>query len=207
MNKSALFAERFSERELGWWFVFAFALAVTRIDHLGGPVSLPDAAFAVFLLAGLWLRRAAVYVSLAALAFGIDLWATRVAGVDDYCFTPAYGFLLLAYAGLFWLPRGSRALQRLEAQLRVRALPSGRELGLAAVVAVLGWTLAFAVSNLSFYGFSGRFADLAFHDYVAATWHYVLPYVGYALLYAALAVAVRFALATRGFAPTRRSAL
>jgi hypothetical protein len=198
---------RFSERELVWWFVFALALTVTRIDHLGGPVSLPDAAFAVFLLAGLWLRRAVVYVSLAALAFAIDLWATRVAGVDDYCFTPAYGFLLLAYAGLFWLPRGSRALQRLDVQLRAASLPTGRELGLATAVAVLGWTLAFAVSNLSFYGFSGRFTELSLRDYVAATWHYVVPYVGYAVLYATLLFAVRFALAARGLAPHRQSAL
>lgn len=187
------------------WLVCAALLVGTRVDHLGGPVSLPDASFAVCLLAGLWLRRAAVLASLAGLAFVTDLWATRVAGVDGYCFTPAYGFLLLAYAGLFWLGRRSRALQRLDVFLGRGSLPLGRELGAALAVATLGWTAAFATSNLSFYALSGRFESLALSHYVAATWHYGPQYVGCALLYAALAVAARLALAGRLATAARRT--
>lgn len=175
----------------GWWPVFALAIALTRIDHLGGPLTLPDAAFATFLLAGLWLRRTIVFVSLAALAFATDLWATQVAGADDYCFTPAYGFLLLSYAGLFYLPRHSRSLLDLEVALRTTSLPAVSVVLRATAIAVMGFVAAFAVANLSFYGFSGRFATLTFADYVAATWHYVVPYVGYALMYVAIAYVVR----------------
>jgi hypothetical protein len=153
----------------------AILMIATRMEHFGGSMHLPDASLAVFALAGWAGAGAAAFVGLLALAAGVDYWAININGVAADCFTPAYPALAVAYGALFAFGRWAR-LRRLS-----WALATG---------AVATLCLAFAISNLSFYQFSGLYADMPMHDYVAATWRYAPAYVGYGACYILLGVAI-----------------
>ena len=86
-----------------WWTALALALvmAVTRLGHFGeygGPV---DASWAVFLLAGLWLRDLRLFPGFFLLAWVTDLAAFAL-GTPTNCYSIAYLFLIPAY-GALWL--------------------------------------------------------------------------------------------------------
>lgn len=86
-----------------WWTALTLALvmAVTRLGHFGesgGPV---DASWAVFLLAGLWLRDLRLFPGFFVLAWVTDLAAFAL-GTPTNCYSLAYLFLIPAY-GALWL--------------------------------------------------------------------------------------------------------
>ncbi len=156
----------------------AVLMLVTRFHHFGSGINLPDASLAVFFLAGLFLSWR-WFPAFALLAAGIDYAAIAWAGVSDYCVTPAYAFLLPTYAAMTFA--GFRAR-------RYRALGVADLVPLA-LLAVLGGVVAFAISNGSFYFFSGRFAGLSYAEYLARTAHYAMPYLLWALFYIAAGLA------------------
>jgi len=154
-------------------------MLLTRSHHFGSSVNLADASLAVFFLAGLFLSWR-WFPAFALLAAGIDYAAINWAGVSDYCVTPAYVFLLPTYASMTYAGTWAQRYHT----------PGIAGLAPLAAVAVLGGTVAFAISNGSFYFFSGYFASLSLSDYLASTWHYAIPYLGWALFYIATCVAV-----------------
>lgn len=168
------------------WMVIAslmLAMALTRFNHFGSSVALPDASLAVFFLGGLYLSKFSkarwVFVALLIEAALIDYYAITVIGTSDWCVTPAYGFLALAYgamwfAGHWFAPRNTL---------------TGRSLfGVFAVAAIAG-TLAFVISNASFYLFSGRYAEMSAVEYSSRVAQYWSSYIGVAVLYVACAIA------------------
>src|SRR5688572_6444331 len=76
----------------------ALLMAATRFYHFGTATHLPDASLAVFLLAGFYLRRWSLFAAYIAEAALIDYLAIAYGGVSDWCATPAYVFLVPAYA-------------------------------------------------------------------------------------------------------------
>ncbi|MFM2110291.1 MAG: hypothetical protein ACO266_02635 [Steroidobacteraceae bacterium] len=85
-----------------WVLAAALALimAVTRLGHFGeygGPV---DASWAVFFLAGLWLRDLRLFPGFFVLAWVTDLAAFAL-GTPTNCYSPAYFFLIPAYGALW----------------------------------------------------------------------------------------------------------
>ena len=155
-------------------------MALTRFHHFGSAFSLPDASLAVFFMAGFCNLKARIFWVLVALAGSIDYFAIAQFKVSDYCISPAYIWLLPTYA-VMWM--GGR-LASAFSQLNFAA--SFKILGIA-IVAV---TLAFALSNGSFYWFSGKFADLSWPQYLEKTGHYYLPYASSTLFYCLLSLAV-----------------
>lgn len=156
--------------------LLALLMAVTRFNHFGSPVSLPDASLAVFFLAGVYLTPAMWFPLFILEAALLDL-ASVAGGVSDWCVTAAYGFLIPAYAcpwlaGRWFAPRA-------------RPAPG-------ALVAALGMALAaaFAISNGSFYLFSGYFESLGWTDYMRAVIGYFPAYAGYTLMYVGAAACV-----------------
>ena len=95
---------------------------------------------AVFFLGGLYLRGHLPFVGLLALAVGIDWAAIELAGVSDFCVTPAYAFLLPAYAVLWY---GGRAWAP-------RMRQDWRGVSGALLVALVCASLSFAISNGAF---------------------------------------------------------
>ncbi|MEO7756704.1 MAG: hypothetical protein ABIS07_09010, partial [Dokdonella sp.] len=128
--------------------LFASLMLATRFHHFGTALNLPDASMAVFFLGGLYLRRPVPFAVLLALAIAIDWISIALAGVSDFCVTPAYAFLPLAYAALWY---GARAYAP-----HVRETPMS--MGLVLIVALLCASLSFVISNGAFYWFGGRYA-------------------------------------------------
>lgn len=164
-------------------------LAVTRVGHFGGAVSLPDASLAVFLMGGLWLSGSRLngwgcFAAYTAVAFGIDVYLAKTAAEAGWCLTPAYGGLVASY-GVMWL--AGRYLSRTPDTAPLR-------LAVLGMLAVLG---AFVVSNASFWAFSGYFGGMTAPDYAARVIQYLPPYLGSTALYLALGWVAQTLLKTR----------
>jgi len=153
-------------------------MILTRFEHFGGALHLPDASLAVFFFAGL-SRKKALLGFLLALAALIDVTAIQN-GTSSYCISPAYVFLIPTYsvmyvAGYYCAKFKSLSLSSLSIQLS------------AVFVAA---SAAFGISNYSFYLLAGRFDDLSLSQYAARVAQFYMPYVGSVLLYATFIYAV-----------------
>lgn len=179
----------------GYWAVglaLALLMAATRFHHFGDAFHLADASYAVFFLGGLYLGRlrgAGRWLwALLLEAVLIDYYAITFAGISGWCVTQAYGFLLLAYAGLWALGRWYAPRHTLN------VAGAGALLGMAA----LAGAAAFVIANVSFYLLAGYFGSMSAGAYTAAVAQYFWPYVAVVMGYVGLAWLVELALATLG---------
>lgn len=148
-------------------------MAATRFHHFGSAIHLPDASLAIFFLAGFYLRPALFLPAFLAEAALIDYVAITYAGASDWCITPAYVFLIPTYASL-WFAGYWYATRH---QHHWRTL-----VALASAV-VMGTSLAFVISNGSFYLLSNRFADMGWVEYATRVATYFPPYALSTLMY------------------------
>ncbi|MDO9104868.1 MAG: hypothetical protein Q7U57_07885 [Methylovulum sp.] len=152
-------------------------MVLTRYHHFGDVLHLPDASLAVFFFAGFYRAgaygKAAFFGFLLGLAGLID-YVAIANGTSDWCISPAYLFLIPTYAVMCWAGHYCSGFKSM-------ALP---ELAISAGYATLAASVAFAVSNGSFFLFSGRYQDLPWLDYVQGVARYYPSYVGSAVLYA-----------------------
>jgi hypothetical protein len=173
------------------WVIAGLALlmALTRYNHFGSSVALPDASYAVFFLGGLFLGRVrgalVMLVLMLAEAALIDYYAINYQGVSGWCVTSAYGFLMAAYAvlwsvGRWYAPRHDLTAKGL--------------LGLVAAAAVAG-SLAFVIANVSFYLLAGYFGSMGVLEFAASVAQYYGSYVAVAVIYIGCAVIVQMLLA------------
>jgi hypothetical protein len=152
-------------------------MAATRSHHFDSLTHLPDASLAVFLLAGFFLPLLAFPVLLVVAGLA-DYVAFNYAGISDWCFSPAYWFLIPTYAVLFYAGRF----------YATRHSPTWRGLGLFSVIAFAATSAAFLISNFTFYTFSDRYADTSVTQYAGNIIQYYLPYMASAAIYLAPAV-------------------
>lgn len=172
-------------KQLGMFVALVLLMAATRYNHFGSSVSLPDASLAVFILAGFLTARLTslalpAFVLLILEAGGIDYYAINVAGVSDWCITPAYWFLIPTYASM-WLG-GRWFAKRQQYTLNSLVLFGG--------VSWLTTTAAFLISNVSFYLLSGRYSEMNATEYSDRVAQYYPPYLTGSMMYLALAVVV-----------------
>jgi len=160
----------------------AGVMAATRFNHFGSPLNLPDASLAMFFLAGLYLSRP-IWFPVFIVEAGLMDWASIAGGISGWCVTSAYGFLIPAYAALWFAGRWYRRHARMQWRALMPLFPA---LGLSIVA-------AFAISNASFYLFSGYFAELDWSDYLRGVIRYFPAYAGYTLVYASVAACVHAA--------------
>ncbi|MFZ4504497.1 MAG: hypothetical protein ACOYM1_11160 [Methylovulum sp.] len=162
-----------------------FIMALTRFQHFGDSLHLPDASLAVFFLAGLYhstvLKRRTVFIALLLIAGMIDFAAIQM-GTSAWCISPAYVFLVPTYFVMWRVGQYCRYFQ----------LTSVSSLLKAFVWVALASTAAFFISNMSFYLFSGRYSDMPVMNYLVNSAHYYPAYVGYTLIYAVLGYAAIF---------------
>lgn len=160
--------------------ILAALMGVTRFHALGSTVSLPDASLAVFFLAGVYLAPSWVFTAFLAEAALIDYVAITHGGVSAWCVSPAYAFLIPTYGVLWYTGRCVHAPTGLS--WRSWTLALGGALGASVV--------AFAISNMSFYWFSGRFTGVEFGAYIANIISYLPSYVGATFVYVSGALVV-----------------
>jgi hypothetical protein len=149
-------------------------MILTRFHHFGDVLHLPDASLAVFFFAG-FFRKKMLLGFLLALAALID-YVAIANGTSAWCVTPAYAFLIPTYA-VMWF--AGRYCSNLAAMKGTQPTLSVDALGLLA----LATTLAFVLSNGSFYMFSAHYSSMSWMQYLGRVAHYYLPYMASTLIY------------------------
>lgn len=151
------------------------AMILTRVLHFGDALHLPGASLAVFFFAGFY-RNKLLFGFLLALAGIID-YVAIANGTSAWCVSPAYAFLVPTY-GVMWL--GGRYCTTLPPAKVNKFRFFVWAIGLLS----LATSLAFVISNGSFYLFSGRYADLSWSQYLSRVAQYYPPYLSSTLIYA-----------------------
>lgn len=165
-------------------------MVATRSHHFGSLLNLPDASWPIFLLAGFYLPRW-VFPLLLVEAGLVDYWAINYGGVSDWCFSPAYWFMIPTYFSLWF---GGR-YYALRYQFSLRSLAE------LAGIAGIATSAAFLISNASFYVFADYFEKMSAAQYSAQVAQYFLPYLQTTLLYLSAAIFLHIVVAQ----VTRRS--
>ncbi len=166
--------------------VLTALLVATREQHFATALQLPGASWAVFFLAGVYLRPLWVLPALLALAWGLDFLphlasgaslAEIVNGGRAFCLTPAYFFLLPAYAALWFAGRWYAGRYRFEWRT---LLPLAGAVFLGALACEL-------FSSGGFYFFSGRFTEPTLAGYAERLMKYFPAYLGSLAFYVGIA--------------------
>ncbi len=160
-------------------------MAMTRYNHFGSSVALPDASYAVFFLGGLFLGRMRGGLAILALllveAALVDYFAINFRDVSAWCVTPAYGFLVFAYASLWFVGRWYAPRHNL----------TGKGLLGLFAAAVAAVSLAFVIANVSFYLLAGYFGSMSVAEYASRVAQYYGSYIEVAVIYIGCAVIVQ----------------
>jgi hypothetical protein len=135
----------------------ALLMALTRSHHWATLHALPDASWAVFFIAGVYLRAfwAAPVLMLGAAL--VDYVAIAWGGVDGFCVSSAYWLLVPAYGALFLAGRVYARHHRLSWSAMPWLLGS----------ALAGAVLAELFSSGGFYFLSGQFAEPTLAEFIS----------------------------------------
>lgn len=168
---------------IGIFALLAALMAATRLHHFA---ALPDASWAVFFLAGFYLRGSLrwAFPALMALAVAVDYAVIAGQGLDfwsHYCVSPAYWFLLPAHLSLTlggaWLGKHHRDL-------------GARGLGLLAGSAFVSTSMCYLISNGSFYWLGAAVAEPSLAGWMKNLSDWYLPYLRTTGLYLGVAAAI-----------------
>jgi len=170
-------------QRIGIFVVLALVMAGTRINHFG---AFPDASWAVFFVAGFYLRGSMrwAFPALMALAVLIDYLVISGQGLDfwsHYCVSPAYGFLIAAYGTM---SLGGRLLR---SQYNA---PGLRALGLLVACFLVAECVCFVVSNGSFYWLSPSVTSPGTGGWMQNMADWYLPYLRTSGIYVGVATLV-----------------
>lgn len=160
--------------------LLAVLMILTRSYHFAASHQLADASWAIFFLAGVYLRSIWPAAGFFLLGLWLDFAAIMWGGVDDFCLTPAYLFLLPAYGSL-WLAGKWFAKQY---QFQWRSLMP------LTVSGIMGLTACELFSNGGFYLFSGRFQTISWNEFIEVTIKYFPMYVETFVLYVSIAALI-----------------
>ena len=155
----------------------AFFMLLTRGSHTLTPFSLPDASIVLFLLGGLYLRRALWFVTFFMLATIIDFGAAALDPVQGFCLTNGYWGLIPAY-GVMWL--GGHYLSKTTDTFATKNLVS------YSLVSAFTSFVAFVVSTQTYYLFSGRFPAQGVIESMKYGWEYLPSWMGFSAMYFAI---------------------
>ena len=155
-------------------------MILTREYHFSSLHSLPGASWAIFFLAGLYLRAIWPLAGLFILTWALDFSAYTWGGASSFCLTSSYVFLLPAYSALWYA--GSWYARRYQFEWQT-LLPLSLSLMIGAAVCEL-------FSSGGFYFFSGRFEETTLIEFGQRLVQYFPHYVGSLVFYIGIAVAI-----------------
>jgi len=169
------------------WLTVALVvlILITRTNYSSAIIDTPDITLAAFFIAGLFILGPRLQ---SLLVFGILFGACVVAdllsfaaGVSDWCFTPAYVFLVPTYACLWFAGYFCRDVNFLKAHGAIKV----------AAYFVIAILAAYLISSYSFYYFSGILSPSSALKYTQGLakyfWH---PYFSWAASYTVLALGI-----------------
>lgn len=169
------------------FLALALLMALTRVHLSLLHHNVEDASWAIFFLAGFWLRGAGrwAFPLLMIEAVLVDYLVIHGQGIDfwsHYCVSAAYWFLIPSYFAL-WL--GGSWLAKHQAGFSLKTL------GMAAMAFLVSWIACYLLSNGSFYWLSDSVPlPRSFAAWFANLGDWYLPFLGTAALYAGLGAVV-----------------
>ena len=172
---------------LGILMALVAVMAATRIHLSLLHHNVLDASWAIFFLAGFWLRGAGrwAFPLLMAEAVLLDYLVISGQGIDfwsHYCVSAAYWFLIPSYFSL-WL--GGSWLAKHQLGLRLQTL------AMAVVALMVSWSTCYLVSNGSFYWLSDSVPlPRSFGSWFVNLGDWYLPFLGTTALYVGLGAIV-----------------
>ena len=163
----------------------AALMLATRAFHVASTLHLPDASWAIFFIAGLYLGFASFGVLLIE-AVAIDVIYVMNGG-DNYCFSVAYGFLAVAYLvlwfGGYWAGRlqQNNSLHKTSAQI------------LRTVFAwLVAGSVAYLLTNGSFYWLSGKATSPTLNGWLLNAKRWAFGFIVQPMFYLGVAAVVHF---------------
>ncbi|ABI60149.1 MULTISPECIES: hypothetical protein [Nitrosomonas] len=166
-------------------FILIALMIATREYHFASLHSLPGASWAVFFLAGLYLRSSWSLPGFLALTWILDSSAYFTVAESEFCLTTAYAFLLPAYSALWAAGRWFAT----HYQFSWRAwMPLSFSL-------LIGAMLCELFSSGGFYFFSGQFTETNFAEFWQRELYYFPLYLQSLLFYVSMAAAIHIPLA------------
>lgn len=134
----------------------AALMVCTRGQHFATVDALPSASWAVFFLAGALLRPAWLFPAFFVLSSLLDLASLALGRVTDWCLSPVYWALALAYGALWW---GGRIYARMHRD-RTATVP------MLALTLLATSVVAYLISKGGFYFLSGRYPDASWAGFL-----------------------------------------
>lgn len=159
------------------WLVGGILLLTMLVTRAHVTDHLLDASWAVFFLAGFYLRNVLAFGVFMAVAVAIDYVAITKFGVSNFCVSQAYVALVPAYGALFVAGRCLASAWQGETLATV---------GKLVLAVVAGFAVSEVISSGSFYLLSGKFAALS----VAEFGSHLLKYAPHGLYVTGLYVTV-----------------
>ncbi len=164
--------------------LLALLMVTTRPHAIGALTHLPDASIAIFFAAGFYLGRYLLFAFYFSLAVLLDFLSITAGGVSSFCVTPAYGFLLPTYA-VAW---------QAGIMFKKHYALTWRSAMLFAAFAFISASVAFIISNGSFYLLSDYYDGQNWAEYWRGFGLYYPYYVSSASAYIAALGAIHLGL-------------
>ncbi|GLX79762.1 hypothetical protein tinsulaeT_31020 [Thalassotalea insulae] len=169
---------------LALFVLLTLLMVATRGHHFASLNHLPSASTAIFFIAGMYLRNMKAFWFFYLLTIGLDLASSYSRGYLGDCLTPSYPALVVSYGlmfvGGYWAKPQWRQSSAGLSSIKV-----------AATLFIVG-SIAFFISNGSYYAFSGNFASLSWQEYLARVEKYYASAVTKPVFYVVIAVAIDF---------------
>lgn len=169
-----------TRNQLAIGVVLVLLVLVTRSHHFATLNQLPGASWAVFFLAGVYLRSNKVLPGLLALTWMIDFASYTWGGSSGFCLTPAYVFLLPAYSAMWLAGRWYANHHSFE----------WSTLLYLCVAAFAGAAVCELISSGGFYFFSGRFTETTFAEFGGRLLKFFPSYLQSVVFYVGIAAVV-----------------
>lgn len=159
-------------------------MLATRTHHFASLNNLPSASIAIFFLAGMYLRNIKAFWFFYTLSITIDLASSYYRGQFGDCITTSYPALVLSYAAMFTVGYYSKPnWQQNIWQINII------KVALALFVAS---SIAFFISNGSYYTLSGKFPELSWAEYGTRVDKYYFKSISNPVFYVISAVVIDY---------------
>ena len=143
--------------------ILVLLITATRSHHFASITHLPGASWAVFFLAGVYLRPVKILPAFLVLTWVLDFASYTWGGGSGFCLTPAYVFLIPAYSAMWLAGRWYAG----------RYTFNWHTLITLCVAAFAGVAVCELISSGGFYFFSGRFVDTTLTEFGARIVKYI----------------------------------
>ncbi|AZQ83233.1 hypothetical protein EKO29_03655 [Colwellia sp. Arc7-635] len=164
--------------------ILTLLMLATRTHHFSSFNHLPSASIAIFFLAGMYLRNIKAFWFFYILTLTVDLASSYYRGQFGDCITTSYPALVLSYGVMFTVGYYTRPNWQ-QSDWHVNII----KVALALLVAS---SIAFFISNGSYYVLSGKFPELSWAEYGTRVDKYFFKSISNPIFYVTSAMVIDF---------------